>query len=227
MAPKTLKGVAQMSYNAVVNSIWELVFARQYLFEKTALDIAGKMQIKALSGDYKMYSSIGEVIRIPQKLSIAKLGIKVEAVPTDQDKEQMKLMLSQALQTNGVPLDFDDLYYINNLIDNCASLKLAEKLINVRINARREQLSQQQQQTLQIQGQQAQQMQMAKDQAAKELIVFEYQQKLAFEQGLTQEIIKRNAAQSQFRQEQTVTRSDLKKGEATHKALVDTVYPKD
>ena len=77
------------------------------------------------------------------------------------------------------------------------------------------------------QGQQAQQMQMAKDQAAKELIVFEYQQKLAFEQGLTQEIIKRNAAQSQFRQEQTVTRSDLKKGEATHKALVDTVYPKD
>lgn len=225
--PKTLKGVAQMSYNSVVNSISELVFARQYLFEKTALDIANKLQIIASSGDFEQYTQLGEVIRIPQSLSIAKLGIKVDAVPTDQDKEQMKVMLSQALQTTGVPLDFDDLYYINNLIDNCGSLKLAEKLINVRINARRKQQSEQQQQTLQIQGQQAQQIQAQKDQSEKDLIAFEYQMKLEFEKGLTEQILIRDQAKSQERIKQTAVRSDLKDKEKTHSAVVDSTYPKE
>lgn len=225
--PKTLKGVAQMSYNSVVNSISELVFARQYLFEKTALDIAGKLQLKALEGDVEMYSqALGTVISIPQKLSTSKLGIKVEAVPTDKDKEEMKAMLAMSLQTTGVPMDFDDLYYINNLIDTCESLKLAERLINVRINKRRAQIGAQQQQTVLLQAQENQKMEMQKAQAAKDMLVYEQQLNMQYEQFLTGEIIKRNAAQSQFRQEQTVTRSNLKDKETTHKALTEQVFPK-
>lgn len=225
--PKTLNGVAKMSYNSVINSISELVFCRQYLFEKTALDIAGKLQLKALNGDVEMYSSqLGTIINIPQKLSLAKLGIKVEAVPTDNDKENMKMMLSQALQTTGVPLDFDDLYYINNLIDTCASLKLAEKLINVRIDKRRKQLSEQKQQDSQMLVQQNAMAEQQKQQAAKDLLALEFQLKLEFEKGLTQEILIRNKQQSDNRVEQTTVRSELKKGETTHKAQLDLVTEK-
>jgi len=220
--PKTLNGVAKMSYNAVINSISEMVFARQYLFEKTALDIAGKLQLKALNGDVEMYSSqLGTIIKIPQKLSIAKLGIKVEAVPTDNDKENMKLMLSQALQTNGVPLDFDDLYYINNLIDTCGSLKLAEKLINVRINKRRKHLSETAQANAQQTIQGNAQLEQQKLQQAKDLLAFEYQLKAEFEKVVTQEMIIRDNAKSEERIKQTAVRSDLKKNEVSHKAQVD------
>lgn len=220
--PKTLNGVAKMSYNSVVNSISEMVFARQYLFEKTALDIAGKLQLKALDGDVEMYSTqLGTIISIPQKLSISKLGIKVEAVPTDNDKENMKLMLSQALQTNGVPLDFDDLYYINNLIDTCGSLKLAEKLINVRISKRRKQLSE----TAQANAQQTikgnQDLEAQKLQQAKDLIAFEYQTKLEYEKQMTEQIAIRDKNKSGDRIEQTAVRSELKKGEKTHDAQLN------
>lgn len=220
--PKTLNGVAKMSYNSVVNSIAELVFSRQYLFEKTALDIAGKLQMKALDGDVEMYSKqLGTVISIPQKLYIAQLGIKVEAVPTDADKENMKLMLSQALQTNGVPLDFDDLYYINNLIDNCGSLKLAEKLINVRINKRRKQISEAAQANAQQTIKANSDLEAQKQQQAKELIQFQAQTNLEFEKGLTEQILIRDSGKSQERIKQTAVRSELKKSETTHKAEID------
>jgi hypothetical protein len=221
--PKTLNGVAKMSYNSVINSISELVFCRQYLFEKTSLDIAGKLQLKALNGDVEMYSSqLGTIINIPQKLSIAKLGIKVEAVPTDMDRENMKLMLSQALQTNGVPLDFDDLYYINNLIDTCGSLKLAERLINVRINKRREQIAKQAQANAEQTIKANADLETQKQKQAMDLITFELTEKLKYEREMTKEIIIRDNNKSKDRIDQTVVRSDLKKSETTHKTLVES-----
>ncbi len=223
--PKTLKGVAQMSYNSVVNSISELVFARQYLFEKTSLDIAGKLQLKAREGDFKMYrSSIGAVVEIPQALSLAQLGIKAEAVPTDKDKEAMKAMLANAVATNGIPLDFDDMWYINNLIDNCGSLKLAEKLINVRITKRRQQVEQQAQQAQAQQGQQAKELEALKLQTDRERLDYEYQKKMEYEQFMTGQIWEREKAKSNNRIEQTAVRSDLKDKETTHKTIIEKTY---
>lgn len=220
--PKTGLGVAKMNYNSVINSLSELIFARQYLFEKTALDVAGKMQLKSNTGDYEMYvDSVGEIVKFKSSFSLSRLGINAEAVPTDQDKQNMKLMLSQALQTTQTPLDFDDLYYINNLIDNCKSLKLAERLINVRIQARRTQKAQEAQGAQQMTGQQALQQQQQKTSDAKDLLDYEYGLKKDYESHLTGEIQARNAGQSQNRIDQTVVRSSLKKDEMESKAMLE------
>ena len=221
--PKTLAGVAKISYNAVLNSLSELVFAKQYLFEKVSLDIASKIQQKVVDGDIQQYiNSLGTIVTIPQSLSLTKLGIVCEAVPTDQDREQMKALLASALQTNGTPMDFDDLYYINNLIDTSPSLKFAEKLISVRIKKRRDEMQQQAIQAQQQQSQALAQMEQQKQQAAKDAMQLELQTKMQFEKFMTGEIIKREQAKTQSRIEQGVVKSELKKDETTHKALVES-----
>jgi len=225
---KTPVGIAKMSYTTIINSISELVFSREYLFEKTSLDIANKLQLKTLDGDIDMYSTqLGEIIKIPQQLSVSQLGIKVVAVPTDQGREEMKLMLQTALQTTGVPLDFDDLYYINNTIDTCDSLKWAERLISLRINKRREQLQKEKMQAIQVQGQDARMLEQQKHENAKQLIDYDLQSKMQYEQFMTGQIITRDKASSENRIEQTAVRSGLKNQETTHKAVTETLVPKE
>lgn len=219
--PKTLAGVAKISYSAVLNSLSELVFAKQYLFEKTSLDIAGKLQIKAMEGDVSMYSKqLGTIITIPQSLSMAQLGIVCEAVPTDQDREQMKAMLLASLQQNGTPMDFDDMYYINNLIDTTPSLKFAEKLISLRIKKRRDEMQASQQANIETQNKGLAQIEQQKQQSAQQMAQFQQQLNMQFEQFMTGELIKRAAADSQNRIQQTAIHSELKNNETTHKAMV-------
>lgn len=220
--PKAPVATSKLSYSAVLNSLSELVFCKQYLFEKTALDIAGKLQLMTLDGDIEMYSKqLGVIMSIPQTLSVAQLGITVDAVPTEQDRDMMKQMLVTALESTGTPLDFDDMYYINNLIDSTPSLKFAERLISIRIKRRRDETQQAKQADMQQQQQGLQDAEKQKQQAAYQALTTEYGFKKDFENFMTGEIQKREAAQTGLQNQRLAIKSDLKNEEVTHKSLVE------
>lgn len=196
--------VAKAAIQGSKNSMSQLTGAIRNMQEKLALDTSARLQLIVKKfGEYSGYvdaegAGLGKAVSVGNEVLGYTYGIKVEAMPDEEDKKAMKDAIYQAFASMASPeqggLWVDSVLQFNEMIDGGTPMKIVRLLMQAK---QREALDILQQQKLQAQQQAAQQqMQMAQQQQQGA-----YQQEQAMSQlrmqeaeHMTGEINKRNAS---------------------------------
>ena len=149
---KTLVPVAESAVQSTNNALYLLTCADKYIIAKSADSIVQKVQIALKIGKVEGYakplgSTFVEFMRINPDLSLHEIGIFLEDVPTDTQRE----LLWQEINTKeaqGLVTVADKIY-----IMSCRNLKEAAIVMDYKIRKRREQAQAEQQQMLHQQAQ--------------------------------------------------------------------------
>lgn len=109
-----------------------------------------------------------ELVKFSERLGIASLGIKVEIKPNEQQKADMRMAATEALKPgkDGENISMADWLMLTNLIDR-GRIKQAQAILAYRLNVSREQAIRMQRENMQLNAQNAQQVEAMK--AQKEL----------------------------------------------------------
>ncbi len=173
--PKQLVGTAQLALAGTQNALAPLIKAFVWILEKTAVDVSLKLQMLAKHGKISGYapalgSKIAKIIEIGSEISYAHLGIKIESLPTEEQKQRIMQMVQLSLESVNDPtkggIDFSDALIIGRMLDDGKN-KLAEAYIAYKIRKFKEETQATADRNVKLQGQQQQQLEVVKAQAEK------------------------------------------------------------
>lgn len=137
--PKTLNGATDSMQESTNNALWALIDADKYLIAKSADSIVQKVQIAVGLGKVQGYtkalgSTAVQFFQINPDISLHEIGIKLQAVPTDLQRE----MLWQSVNTKEAQglITLEDKIYVMR----CRNLSEAEIVLGYKIRKRTEQM---------------------------------------------------------------------------------------
>lgn len=214
--PKQLVGTAKLQVAGTMNAIGSMINGFVKLFEKTCIDMSLKFQIMAKYGMMHYYNpalgiTVTEFLSRMDSITPALFGIKIEALPTEEDKMHLMEVAKAALESTNDPtkggINYPDyLKMVRFLKDN--NVKLAEAYFDYALAKFKQEQAQIAQQNVQANAQANQQTEKVKAQeelkslqaktqlklqeieaeknAKKELLAFEYQLKAALNEKITQ-----------------------------------------
>jgi hypothetical protein len=164
-APGQLVGTGQLANAATNSALGHLVSADRTLFENLIKSLALRFQdVAANYADREwMVEALGDgavqTIRANADVSMGTLGIRLEALPTEQDQAWMEQQIAQAQEvrtrTGTGGIEVEDAFAVRRLLKT--SVKKAEQLLIFKRQQRRELDLQQAQQQSQINAQTQQQ----------------------------------------------------------------------
>lgn len=173
-SPKLLNGVATMMDQGTNNSLYPIMEAKKRLKEKLANDVLIRMQQGIRKGGVAGYApalntNTLKFIEVSNTLSLRDYGIMLDDKPTDDQKQFLYQQLQFDIQ-NGF-LDTSDAFYIMDTYN----IKQAQMILSYRAKRNKQQMEQSkqaaaaqtiqgQQQTAQMSGQLAQQLEALKHQ---------------------------------------------------------------
>jgi len=167
--PKMLNGVASMQESGTNNSLYLLSDAEKYLLLQLCDSIVQKTQIAVTLGKVEGYAkALGtnaiKFFQIDPKIANSELGVFLEDMPTDQQREGLMAQLAQYNQEGLV--DPSDVLLIQGIRDLKEAQARLAYLIKNKVALKQQQALQQQQMNGQIQVQSAQQAEQGKQQTA-------------------------------------------------------------
>jgi hypothetical protein len=186
-------GTTQIALQATNDVLNPLLVGYRYLKEETAKNFCYRAQVLAHFGKIKGYlpgigNNVGKFIEIGKEITMARMGIKIEALVDETEKQLVLNAASQSLaaaKTGQVGITLSDYFFILRNI-NHGNLKMCQ----VYLAHREEQIRQQQlsaaAQNQQLNDQNAQAMEMMKGQNAQAVIQGESQKEMALENAKTQ-----------------------------------------
>jgi len=226
---RTLSGVAKLAVQGTQNALSQIVSGIVFTTERLAEETAQKLQMLVKTGDIRVLTnSLGSTLvkTIGEEILPHTFGFKLEARPTLEQKSEMKEAAKSALINTSDPvkggLNYDDYFYICNLIDSSTNFKLTQLIFGYLVNRNLSRQQQMQQKTMESQAQSNMErdkglfdqkmLVMDKEhQNAKELLILE-----ADLDGRTLE----GKAKEKFAMNEQKT--ELKKSEMAHKSLLGT-----
>ena len=141
-------------------------------------------------------------IEMMDKIPLHRFGINIEVDLTDDEKAALNTDIQIALQSGQIGLD--DKYMVEQL----HNMKDARRYLSMRIKKREEEKRMQEQQNIQLQGQQIQQQSMVAEQAKMQSMQAEYQIKLQYEQAMHQMKMEQILAQTQSKEREEMIRGE-------------------
>lgn len=182
--PKQLVGTAELALVGTQNALSPLIKGFTWIYEKTAVDVSLKLQELARNGKIKGYvpalgSNVGKIIEIGSEISFANMGIKLEALPTEEQKRRIMQVAQLALESVNDPtkggIDFSDYLAIGRMIDD-GKTKLAEAFLAYKIRKFKEETQAMAERNMQVQGQEQQKLEVVKADKSKEVLLFSTEQ---------------------------------------------------
>lgn len=175
--PGALVGNSQLAVNATNNVLQPIYSGYEFVKEETSKSIMGRLQVLVQYEDIKgYYPAIGEngmqMIRATKDLNNYEFGIKLELRPTDEDKQvirQAALTSLAAGRQGGVGITTSDYFFIERCLAN-GNMKYAETFLAFQEQKREKQVQALQEQNMQLNGQNAQQIEAVKAEFAKEML---------------------------------------------------------
>jgi hypothetical protein len=226
---RTLSGVARLSVQGTQNALSQLVYALTFLSSRMAEEIAQKLQILVKYGDITVLEqSIGSasVRLIGSEITPHTFGFMLQARPTIEQRAELKEAAKSALINTSDPikggLNYDDYFYICNLIDSPVNFKLTQLVFGYLVKRNLQRQAAMQQQSIQAQSEGNMQRDDALFQQKVALMDKQLQNDLALLQAEAQIDAQKNSGKAQEKYIINEQKSDLKKNEATHKAIIDS-----
>lgn len=226
---RTLSGVAQLAVQGTQNALSQLVSAITFTTEQVAIETAQKLQMLVKTGDIRVLeNSIGTtaIKTIGSEILPHTFGFKMEARPTIEQKAEMKEAAKSALINTSDPvkggLNYDDYFYICNLIDSSTNFKLTQLVFGWMVNRNLTRQQQMQQKTMESQAQANMQRDNALFEQKLKLMQIEhdYAIDLLQKEAEIEGSILNSKAQEKFMGNEQ--KAQLKKQEITHKSIVDS-----
>lgn len=221
----TAATVAKLSTESALNGFSDIIDGMIYLHEKTVIDIAGKLQRATMYGLQKLYNQkIGKWIEFENDFSLTQLGIKVVRQPLQQEKEFLLNYLIDITKEPSSPLDADDFFFLKNIIETSSSIKFTQQYVSMVVNKRRKQRAEDAERVgvaqaeAQAKGRQeeiALADQMSNQDAERQMAIYTHK---------TNEDIRKFNETMVSKIDQSVVKSDLKKGEKANEKQLEAVY---
>lgn len=224
---RTLSGVAKLAVQGTQNALSQIVSGMIFTVEKTAEETAQKLQMLVRTGDIRVLSNaIGGVAvkTIGSEILPHTYGFKLEARPTIEQKAEMKEAAKSALINTSDPvkggLNYDDYFYICNLIDSSTNFKLTQLIFSYLVNRNLTRQQQLQQKTMESQAQSN--MQRDKQLFDQKIFVMDKEHAnakdlLYMEAELEGKVLNDKAREKFILNQQ---QSDLKKEQKTHETII-------
>ena len=175
--PKAAVGTAKLAFSGAVNSLNPIVYGITKTQEEICMDATQKLQLAIKFGGYELYSdALGTVLTQHMELSPEiqqyRYAIKIEALPTEQEKNEIKEVAKTAVMNVADPaqggLYYSDYLYICHMLNANTNLRIIEAWMSYRIKRNLEQIRATAQQNTEMQAQAQQQAIMAQKQAEME-----------------------------------------------------------
>lgn len=198
-SPKMLKSVANMTYEATNNALYQMMYCDKCLMEQLSLACLQRLILAVKNGKvegiiHALGTNTVKFIEVSPDIAFYKWGIKLEYVPDDDDiqtiMQQMNLGESQGL------LQPEDIF----LIKTCTNIKQMEMMLAYRVKKRKQEAQQNQIQQMQMNGQIQQQSAVAAEQEKQRTLQIEYQLKMQLEQVQHQNAMQQLALKMQGQQ---------------------------
>jgi len=232
--PKMLAGTAKIAVNGAQNSISTLTFGVTFLQEMMATHIAEGLRLVVKNGNYKGYATslgvnVTKSIEVTSEVSPFTYGMKIIALPTEEERMELKMTAQQAVTNTADPvkggLQYSDYLYIVHLINSGTNLLLVQAIMAQRIRKNLETMQAQAQQNSQaqaeanIQSQQAaSQMKLQEKQADAEIEAKLYSHKINEDIRLLEAS---TALKTENQVQVKTASSQLKKGEKQFESALD------
>jgi hypothetical protein len=196
---KTLIPVAEAAVQSTNNALYLISSADRWLIERSADAIVQKVQIAVKLGKVEGYAkALGknavEFFKINPDISLHELGIFLEDLPTDAQREQLWMKVNSKEQQGFLTIA-DEIFILK-----CRNLTQAAQVMDYKIKKRKEEAHLQQMQLVQEQAKGNEQVAVATSQAKQEELMLQSELKI-------QEIIVEK--EYEFRIEQMKKQSDL------------------
>lgn len=138
--PRTLKTVAQLATMSTNNSLHFITDAENNIKERIARNVVLRIQDMALDGTLKIYhKALGQntidFFKIEPEVAYHQIGITLEALPTDQDREKLARRVEIALQSNPAQITVADA----TAIESIKNIKMAWEYLSFRVRKKQEQ----------------------------------------------------------------------------------------
>ena len=140
--PKSLVGTAKLAVSGAVNSLNPLVWGVTKVQEEMCMDSTQKLQLAVKFGDYESYSdalgtTMTEHMKVTGDVSQYRYAIRIEALPTEQEKNEIKEVAKAAVMNVADPvkggLYYSDYLHVIHLLNSGTNLRIIEAWMNYRI----------------------------------------------------------------------------------------------
>lgn len=226
---RTLSGVAKLAVQGTQNALSQIIFAITFVSERTAEETAQKLQMLVRTGDIRVITNAigGNAVKmLGQEILPHTFGFKLEARPTIEQKAEMKEAAKQALVNTSDPvkggLNYDDYFYVCNLIDSSTNFKLTQLVFGYMVSRNLQRQQALQQKTMESQAQSNMQRDDSLFQQKLKIMEIEHQYAIDLlqKEAEIEGSILNGKAQEKFAGNEQ--KAELKKQEITHKAIVDS-----
>lgn len=162
---------AKLSGAATTDALQPLFAAYIDIKERAARNAAYRIQtiIKYVPGAYDVYYPVMgkasmEELKLSLDVTAAYYGIKIEALPTEQEKRDIMLAATEALKPgkDGENISFGEYLLIAQMV-NMGQLKQATAILNFRLSKRKKEALQLQQENMRLNGENAVQIEARKE----------------------------------------------------------------
>ena len=216
--PNMLSGVAKQAVISSENSLGTMMAAVTNNHERAATDISLKLQIMLENKTIGVYSkALGKIIEVGSEVSPMTYGIALEPRPTDKQREELKQMIMSAVINPNNPtsggLYIDDAIPLIQEIESGVNIKLVTRKYSYMLQKRRKEFAQMEQQKIQTQSDGIVQQTQAAAQAQEKALQMQHQFELERIKAQMEADIALEQVRAKLRTDQTVVKSELKKGE--------------
>jgi len=221
--PNMLSGVAKQAVSSSENSLGSILDAVTNIHERLATDISLKLQIMLKDKTIGVYDkALGKIVEVGAEVSPMTFGIALEPLPTDQQRKKMEEMIMSSVINPNNPvtggLFVDDAIPLITEIYSGVNLKVIMRKYSYLLKKRREEFVANEQMKIKTQSDGiVQQTQAASEGKMKELEL-EQQMKLALIEAEANAQIRVFKETQPYRNEQTIVKSETKKGEKAFEA---------
>jgi hypothetical protein len=221
--PNMLSGVAKQAVSSSENSLGSILDAVTNIHERLATDISLKLQIMLKDKTINVYDkALGKIIEVGEEVSPMTFGIALEPLPTDAQRKKMEEMIMSSVINPNNPttggLFVDDAIPLITEIYSGVNLKVIMRKYSYLLKKRRDEFMANEQMKIKTQSDGIVQQTQASTEGQMQMLQYERETKLAVIQAEAEAQIRVFKETQPYRNEQTIVRSETKKGEKAFEA---------
>jgi hypothetical protein len=221
--PNMLSGVAKQAVSSSENSLGSILDAVTNIHERLATDISLKLQIMLKDKTIGVYDkALGKIIEVGEEVSPMTFGIALEPLPTEQQRRKMEEMIMSSVINPNNPttggLFVDDAIPLITEIYSGVNLKVIMRKYSYLLKKRRDEFMANEQMKIKTQSDGIVQQTQASTEGQMQMLQYERETKLAVIQAEAEAQIRVFKETQPYRNEQTIVRSETKKGEKAFEA---------
>ena len=207
--PRTPVANAELAVKGTENALTPMVEGFEWMHEKIAIDVCLKFQLLARYMTIEGYApalgtGVLETVKIGKEITGVTLGITLEALPTEEQKQRIIAAAQEALKSTNDPtkggLTWPQYLKMLRYLD-AGDLKGAESYFNYQVTKYKAELAKQQADNIKQQGEQNKQLQQEKIQAEQQLEKIQTDNAIAINRAKSDDDIRVLQAEYGFKKE--------------------------